>query len=451
MKSRFVPLVIAAVLVFTIVAVFCFAGSPSKSSEWRTERISSGGVRIFRNTAASGNVTVPAEIDGVPVRIVGNGAFMGFSGITKVTIPEGVRAIGRNAFSGCTQLKLVKIGNVDYIAEDAFSQTPRLHRIVGPGFEYVWGGGGWHRKETHGRRTSGKVRWITLIALCIAGMFIGLGGCTRTFARHRLQSLFVAMRNGWNHVVDRFRRLDTNGRSEISFLTLDLVSVPGKTFKMGKFEVTQRQWQSLMDDNPSYHKSPECPVENVSLSDCQTFMERLNATPEAKAANLIFRLPTEEEWEFACRAGETGPYCKDSKRRTITDETLGRVAWFKNNSRQNTHPVGGKLPNNFGLYDMLGNVWEWTQSCEDDIYVIRGGSYNSSAEDCESSSRTGAPISFHDNDLGFRLCADRKDNRKTVFSTEDAVTTAKDTGSESSSCSSAEEVSDRQAEPEVPV
>ena len=92
-------------------------------------------------------------------------------------------------------------------------------------------------------------------------------------------------------------------------LVKDMITIPDKNFKMGKYEVTQAQWPAVMGENPSEFKGDLNPVECVSWDDCKVFLEKLNALPEVKASGLTFRLPTEAEWEYACRAGSTGDYC----------------------------------------------------------------------------------------------------------------------------------------------
>ena len=185
-----------------------------------------------------------------------------------------------------------------------------------------------------------------------------------------------------------------------------MVSIPGKDYRMGKFPVTQAQWMAVMGENPSAFKGAKNPVENVSWDDCQKFLEKLNATPAAKSSGLVFRLPEQDEWEYACRAGATGDYCKLADGTEITEETLGKVAWFEDNSKKRTHPVGQKTPNAFGLYDMHGNVWEWTASPADGEDRVRsGGSWYSSARFCESSLRRGYSPGVRGYILGFRLCA----------------------------------------------
>jgi formylglycine-generating enzyme required for sulfatase activity len=140
----------------------------------------------------------------------------------------------------------------------------------------------------------------------------------------------------------------------------------------------------------------------------------LNSMPEVKKSGLTFRLPTEKEWEYACRAGSTGDYCKLADGTEITKGTLGDVAWYENNSGSKTHTVGQKKPNAFGLYDMHGNVWEWCEDlfqAGDSRRVYRGGGWGSSSRYCAAGNRF---ISYPDNRydiLGFRLAASQDVNR----------------------------------------
>lgn len=181
-----------------------------------------------------------------------------------------------------------------------------------------------------------------------------------------------------------------------------------KPFQIGKYEATQAQWQALMGDNPSYFKGENLPVEQVSWEDVQQFIKKLNA----KKDGYTYRLPTEAEWEYACRAGSKGDYAGN----------LDEMAWYKENSGNKTHPVGQKKANAWGLYDMHGNVWEW---CNDwyggDYYMVgkpgadptgpstgqfrayRGGGYDVDASLLRSARRDRALPTIPTPSLGFRL------------------------------------------------
>ena len=140
-----------------------------------------------------------------------------------------------------------------------------------------------------------------------------------------------------------------------------------KSFALGKTEVTQGQWKAVMGNNPSHFArcGDNCPVEQVSWNDVQAFIQKLNAKTGKQ-----YRLPSEAEWEYACRAGGQQEYCGSNN--------LDAVAWYEGNSGGSTHPVAGKQPNAFGLYDMSGNVWEWVEDCYSGDCVnrvIRGGSW----------------------------------------------------------------------------
>ena len=189
-------------------------------------------------------------------------------------------------------------------------------------------------------------------------------------------------------------------------------------FYIGKYEVTQEEWEVVMGENPSYFKgksdSEKRPVEMVSWSDCQDFIKKLN-----DLTGLNFRLPTEAEWEFAARGGTKS----NNHYKYAGSNTLSSVAWYgdNNNSGYTTHPVGKKAPNELGLYDMSGNVWEWCQDWYDSNYyknspssnpcntssasyrVRRGGSWGSLARGCRVSNRRNWNPDDRINSLGLRL------------------------------------------------
>jgi formylglycine-generating enzyme required for sulfatase activity len=127
-------------------------------------------------------------------------------------------------------------------------------------------------------------------------------------------------------------------------------------FELGVYEVTQEQYEAVMGTNPGRYKGPQNPVENVSWDDAVEFCRKLSELPAEKKAGYVYRLPTEAEWEYACRAGTTTAYSFGD-----SESELGDYAWFDENSGETTHPVGEKKPNPWGLYDMHGNVYDWCQ------------------------------------------------------------------------------------------
>ena len=189
-----------------------------------------------------------------------------------------------------------------------------------------------------------------------------------------------------------------------------------KPFYIGVHEVTQEQYEQVMGENPSHRRGPQNPVENVSWEDAVEFCRRLNELPAERESGRIYRLPTEAEWEYACRAGTVTAYSFGDD-----EPQLGEYAWFRSNSDDMTHVVGQKKPNTWGLYDMHGNVWEWCQDRYDgypsgavtdpsgpssgSLRVNRGGSWRNSAWGCRSSIRDGNVSMLRFNVLGFRLAA----------------------------------------------
>lgn len=178
---------------------------------------------------------------------------------------------------------------------------------------------------------------------------------------------------------------------------------------------TQALWEAVMGQNPSEFVDPKNPVEQVSWDDCQEFLRRLNE----QVPGLHARLPSDAEWEYACRGGTSGATWVGELDGEETARVLDAIAWYRGNSQGRTHPVGRKAANPFGLYDMLGNVWEWCQ----DVYgrysaaaqvdptgpamgtvrVSRGGSWDGRAWIVRAAVRYGRSPDYRDDNLGFRL------------------------------------------------
>jgi len=202
---------------------------------------------------------------------------------------------------------------------------------------------------------------------------------------------------------------DEDGRDDDERRHRVTISQP---FYMQTTEVTQGQWRAVMGNDPSHFNScgDNCPVEQVSWDDVQAFIRRLNNREGAGR----YRLPTEAQWEYACRAGSTTRFCFGDD-----ESRLGDYAWYDRNSGRRTHSVAQKKPNAWGLYDMHGNVWEW---CADwyDAYpsghvtdptgpssgsdrVYRGGSWLGYARLCRSAIRVNYTPGDRNDFLGFRL------------------------------------------------
>ena len=194
-----------------------------------------------------------------------------------------------------------------------------------------------------------------------------------------------------------------------------------KDYYLGVYEVTQAQYEKVMGKNPSRfqgakvgNENADLAVENGSWDDAVEFCKKLSDLPEEKKAGRMYRLPTEAEWEYACRAGSKTAYSFDDE-----EGLLPEYGWFSRNSSRRTHTVGLLEPNAWGLHDMHGNVWEWcsdwyeeypkgavsdpTGPKEGSYRVLRGGCWNDEAAYCRSAFRIRLDPSYRSNILGFRL------------------------------------------------
>ncbi len=180
-----------------------------------------------------------------------------------------------------------------------------------------------------------------------------------------------------------------------------------QSYELGQYEVTQAQWKAVMGKNPAHFNGADRPIENVSWHDVQNFIAQLK-----QKTGLDYRLPTEAEWEYACRAGSDAEYCGGD---------VNSVAWYEGNANAKTHAVGLKRANSLGFYDMSGNVWEWVEDGYDERYyrhsptndpkgaigatsrVYRGGSWYNGASYNRATNRDYDNPSNRDRNLGFRL------------------------------------------------
>jgi formylglycine-generating enzyme required for sulfatase activity len=179
-------------------------------------------------------------------------------------------------------------------------------------------------------------------------------------------------------------------------IEIEMVKVPDASFAIGKYPVTQEQYEAVIGTNPSHFQgNPQNPVEKVGLDDAQVFCQKLS-----KMIGKNYRIPTKAEWKYACRAGTATDYYFGDD-----ENQLGDYAWYGGNSQKITHPVGLKLPNDWGLYDMHGNVWEW---CEDEECAMRGGSWGNCFDSCRSEFYYDlCCCDLRSYDLGFRVVCDK--------------------------------------------
>ena len=225
------------------------------------------------------------------------------------------------------------------------------------------------------------------------------GGKTKTYTVNGVSFKMVDVQGG---TFQMGKSADGNDATPVHSVTLS-------SYSIGETEVTQALWKAVMGSNPSTKQGDNLPVEQVSWYDCQTFITKLN-----QLTGKTFRLPTEAEWEFAAKGGTKSQGYTYSGSNTVDD-----VAWCWNNSSEKKHEVAAKSPNELGIYDMSGNVWEWCQDWYDDYSsssqtnptgpssgytrVYRGGSWDSDATRCRAAFRRYSTPTFTRYDIGLRL------------------------------------------------
>ena len=288
------------------------------------------------------------------------------------------------------------------------TNAPRV--VITPsGIELVWiPPGGFMMGSESGGANEKPVHSVTLVVTEVSRAATARAESDmRTAEREakRAQQLFES------NVLSRTEYDAAQTRYNNAKAKLDAVRIT-EGFYMGRYEVTQAQWQAVMGNNPSSNRTcgGNCPVETVSWADAKDFIQRLNGMNDG----YTYRLPTEAEWEYACRAGTTGDYAGDVK----------EMAWFSENSGNSLHAVGQRQPNLFGLYDMHGNVWEYCEDWYHETYsgaptdgsawlaaagsykVIRGGAFNDPAPSLRSSDRKSkSPLTPVTHVSGFRVVA----------------------------------------------
>ncbi len=192
-----------------------------------------------------------------------------------------------------------------------------------------------------------------------------------------------------------------------------------KLFYIGKYEVTQGQYKAIMGNNPSIHTGDKIPVHNINWLDANNFCKKLNElTKDKRPEGYEFALPTESQWEYACRSGYNTSLNngKNLSNLESSDNELNKIGWYNANSCDKAQTVGKKIANAWGIHDMLGNIWEFcsdTVKIEDNLsinyHVIRGGGYKSKSKNCRCASRNIIKENFTNEELGFRVILRRID------------------------------------------
>lgn len=257
--------------------------------------------------------------------------------------------------------------------------------------------------------TTSRARCLWVLAAC------GLGACAADNGAAPQKSITVDLGGGVKMDLvpipaGSFRMGSEKGSDEEK--PVHEVKVP-KPLYMGKHEVTQEQWEAVIGANPSKFKGAKNPVDSVSWNDCQAFLKKLGE----RVRGGKFALPTEAEWESACRAGSKTEFCFGDD-----EKQLREYAWYWDNSEKTPHPVGGKNPNAWGLFDMHGSVSVWCEDLWHDSYqgapndgsawvvggdhrvrVLRGGSWRGGPSYCRSAARFRVVPAIEGYGLGCRV------------------------------------------------
>ena len=336
------------------------------------------------NTFAIGSGVIEYNISS-DVNIVGSSSFAGCTTLTKVTIPSSTTVIRAAAFSNCSNLASIYCQPITPPTggSNMFNNNAANRKIYVP--------------ATSVEAYKSAQHWSEYVDSIVAeGGDATIGGFEMVFVEGGTFTMGATAEQGSDAYGDE---------SPTHSVTLS-------SYYIGKYEVTQAQWRAVMGSNPSKFTGDNLPVECVSWNDIQEFITKLN-----QQTGKTFRLPTEAEWEYAARGGNKSKGYKYSGSNTIDD-----VAWYDNNSSSTTHPVGEKAPNELGIYDMSGNVWErcqdWYRGYSSDSQtnptgptsgsarVLRGGSWGDSARKCRVSIRNYYSPDSRSSYIGFRLaCA----------------------------------------------
>ena len=408
------------------------SGSPLLSEEGRILGVLSGGFDDHRGCFAQGSPTlystltsfypkIQRYLEGQSVSSVTVDSNVIVGGLLAPNIPSRFRLIPANSGSILTGERSYFVdvpAGVDGLTLNLASDNPAVdvdlyvrYGVDNSSTQYQWRATGHSGNESLsiGLGSSGPIRaGRYYISLLLHGIPSSAVGGTLTATLKMGTSGVVTDSSGIQFVIvppGSFAMGSISSEAYLDERPVTQVAI-SRAFEMGRYEVTQEQWQTVMGSNPSFDScGPACPVTNVSWNDIQTFLMRLNA----QANGYVYRLPTEAEWEYAARAGTTGDRYG----------SLDDIAWHLENSGDKIQAVGLKAANRFGLYDMIGNVYEWVADWHGAYLgsetidpmgplsgtqkVARGGSKHHGINVNRATSRYKDSTESGYSDLGFRL------------------------------------------------
>ena len=402
------------------------------STVFMPDQVNSFGEELFRDCKSLTSFSLPSALTSLPRSV-----FQDCTNLRSVVLPPSLTIIGNRAFASCDSLRYIEVPRtVIKIDEYAFSSCDSLKQVVFQGIHSLEQPPSLTTIENYAFNQCYGLQSIELPATVSSIGKQAFRYCAnlRSFVCHSItpptlgEKVFLRMPQAeatlyvpensisdyanadqWNEFCNRealvveWEKTETLAINEVvSKIYNTMVMVKGKAghgirpFQISKYEVTQDIWQAVMEANPASLKDDEFPVDNVSWDDCQTFLNNLNVL-----SDLTFRLPTEEEWEYAAQGGTLG-----LPTTFAGGDDIDAIAWYKGNASGQIHLTGSKQANETGLFDMTGNVEEWTQTETSGRYVAKGGNYNTTETNAVLTGRNTYTPDTRRAGLGFRLVLD---------------------------------------------
>ena len=340
------------------------------------EGVTDIGWQAIKDCNSLKSVTIPSTVKNIAAI-----AFCNCRSLTSVTIPENVASFGDRVFDNCGALMSVTMRGERPNSPDknVFQNCAKLKEIRVPANCKSWA----RMKKWQGiplvfdEGSQGQLPQTAKEAERQA--LAEQEKAQREAERAEQRAQLLAIQDELKRVRESMAAMKDSSpavRAAVESILKGMIKVPGRDYWLSATELTQEQWEPIMEFNLSQHKGAKLPVECVSRDDCDVFLEKLNQTKEVRASQFEFVLPSQAEWVYAARGGGEGTDC------WVKPGVVGSVfdmAWVKENSSNETHAVATKDANAFGFFDMAGNVWEWTSECDESgKNYARGGAFGNS-------------------------------------------------------------------------